>query len=334
MVTFFLLEYIILFLLVYRIISYKIVVIIRQYLHKGIFMALSFSTDKIDATGRELLTYGTPDFPIAFFDDDLSRVKVPWHWHDEWEIVFLLSGKVSVFIGGCELALNAGEGYFANSGVLHSAQLRSKTGWQHAMVFSPGIIASQGDIIWNTYVSPIITHENLPFIRLTPDIAWQKEILSYAEKAWFCGAHEKPDYALTVRSTLSQIACLMLHNIGTEAEHPFTSKMQRDELRIKKTLYFIETHFREQITIDDIAASANISVSTLLRLYHDILHTTPIQYVLKYRLDQIRDELMLSPASSIAEIAYSCGFNDISYFNRCFLKEYGTTPSSFRRKYR
>ena len=126
----------------------------------------------------------------------------------------------------------------------------------------------------------------------------------------------------------------MLHNIGTEAEHPFTSKMQRDELRIKKTLYFIETHFREQITIDDIAASANISVSTLLRLYHDILHTTPIQYVLKYRLDQIRDELMLSPASSIAEIAYSCGFNDISYFNRCFLKEYGTTPSSFRRKYR
>ena len=93
-------------------------------------MGLSHSTDKIDETGKELLTYGTPDFPIAFFDDDLSKVKVPWHWHDEWEIVFLLSGKVSVFIGGCELALNAGEGYFANSGVLHSAQLRSKTGWQ------------------------------------------------------------------------------------------------------------------------------------------------------------------------------------------------------------
>ena len=124
---------------------------------------------------------------------------------------------------------------------------------------------------------------------------------------------------------------MIVHNIGKEAEHPFTSKTQRDELRIKKTLYYIETHFREQITIDDIAASADISVSTLLRLYHDILHTTPIQYVLKYRLEQIIEELTTEPDSSIAEIAYFCGFNDISYFNRCFLKAYGKTPSSYRK---
>lgn len=106
--------------------------------------------------------------------------------------------------------------------------------------------------------------------------------------------------------------------------------MQRDELRIKKTLYYIETHFRDQISIDDIASSVSISVSSLLRLYHDILHTTPIQYVLKYRLEQIRDELRINPGLSIAEIAYFCGFNDISYFNRCFLKAYGETPSSYK----
>ena len=126
----------------------------------------------------------------------------------------------------------------------------------------------------------------------------------------------------------------MVHNIGAEAEHPFSSKEQRDELRIKKTLYYIETHYSEQLTIEDIAASAGISVSTLLRLYHDILRTTPIQYVLKYRLEQICDELRLEPDSSIAEIAYSCGFNDISYFNRCFLKAYGETPSSYRNNLR
>ncbi|MGI6057467.1 MAG: helix-turn-helix transcriptional regulator [Bilifractor sp.] len=86
----------------------------------------------------------------------------------------------------------------------------------------------------------------------------------------------------------------------------------------------------EQITIAEIAASANISVSALLRLYHDILHTTPIQYLRRFRLDQIRDELLISPHAPIADIAYSCGFNDISYFNRCFLKAYGETPSEYR----
>ena len=39
-------------------------------------MSLSYSTDRTDETGRELLTYGTPDFPISFFDDDLAVVKV------------------------------------------------------------------------------------------------------------------------------------------------------------------------------------------------------------------------------------------------------------------
>ena len=294
-------------------------------------MGLSYSTDKTDETGKELLTYGTPDFPIAFFDDDLTTVRVPWHWHDELEIVVILSGEVSIFIAGCELHLKAGEGYFANSGILHSSELCSDTGWQHCMVFSPHVLASPDDIIWNTYVLPILSHKNLPFIKLSSKVPWQKEILSLAEKAWLSGANEKTDYALTVRYALSRITSLIVHNIDTQEEHPFTSKTQRDELRIKKTLYFIETHYREQITIDDIAADADISVSTLLRLYHDILHTTPIQYVLQYRLEQIREELLSYPDSAISEIAYSCGFNDISYFNRCFLKKYSFTPSDFRR---
>lgn len=295
-------------------------------------MGLSYSTDKTDETGRELLNYGIPEFPIAFFDDDLTHVKVPWHWHDELEIAVILSGKVSIFISGCEFKLIAGEGYFVNSGILHSAQLRSEKGWQHCMVFDPRVIASPNDIIWNTYVSPILSHQNLPFIKLTPSISWQKNILSLAEKAWSSGAHEKADYALTVRSSLSQISSLILHNIDQETEYSFTSKTQKDELRVKKTLYFIETHFREQITIEEIAESAYISVSTLLRLYHDILHTTPIQYVLRFRLEQIRDKLITDRKAPIADIACSCGFNDVSYFNRCFLKAYSETPSEYRKK--
>lgn len=145
-------------------------------------------------------------------------------------------------------------------------------------------------------------------------------------------AHEKTDYPLTVRASLTRIFALLTRSIDTEIEYPFLSKTQKEELRIKKTLYYIEPHFREQITMENIAASANISASTLPRIYHDILHTTPIQYVLKYRLAQIMEELLANPDSSISEIAYSCGFNDISYFNRCFLKEYGKTPSEFRRK--
>ena len=43
-------------------------------------MALTQSVDKVDESGREILTYGTEYFPIAFFDDDLTKVAVPPHW--------------------------------------------------------------------------------------------------------------------------------------------------------------------------------------------------------------------------------------------------------------
>ena len=56
-------------------------------------MALTQSVDKVDESGREILTYGTKDFPIAYFDDDLTKVAVPPHWHDELELISSRKGK-------------------------------------------------------------------------------------------------------------------------------------------------------------------------------------------------------------------------------------------------
>ena len=55
-------------------------------------MALTRSVDRVDENGRELLTYGTEALSIAFFDDDLTRVAVPTHWHDESEIAVITKG--------------------------------------------------------------------------------------------------------------------------------------------------------------------------------------------------------------------------------------------------
>lgn len=118
-------------------------------------MALSYSVDQVDENRKELLTYGTEDFPVAFFDDDLTKVAVPNHWHDELEIVVITEGKVIVRIAGSEFILAAGDGYFANSAVLHAAELRSAAGHQHAMVFNPMLYplleALPGKLIWNHY---------------------------------------------------------------------------------------------------------------------------------------------------------------------------------------
>ena len=298
-------------------------------------MALSYSIDQVDENGKELLTYGTEDFPIAFFDDDLSKVAVPNHWHDELEIVVITEGKVIVRIAGQEFMLTAGDGYFANSAVLHAAELKTVTGHQHAMVFNPRVISAPGDLAWKTYVEPLLRDPQLPFVRLSASVPWQKEILSCSEKAWDLGAYDKSDYPVEVPYLLGKvIAGLTRHADTVKSELHYTSKYQRDELRIKKALLFIEMNYGNAITIEDIADSADISVSSCLRLFCTIIGNTPIRYLVRLRLQKAAEEFQRKNEKTIAETAYSCGFTDASYFNRCFRKEYGMTPSEFITKHK
>ena len=293
-------------------------------------MALTQSVDQVDESGRELLTYGTADFPIAFFDDDLTKVAVPFHWHDELEIVIITKGIVRVRIAGNDLVLTPGQGYFANSGILHSATLESKTGHQHALVFSPRIISQAEDLIWKTCVAPILGNPHIPFIRLTPSVPWQQDFLQLAEKAWESGAYDQCDYPIHVRSSLTQAFSLITANMaGIESELPCTDRYRRDEIRVKKALQYIEQNYDADISIDDIAGSAGVSVSTCLRLFRTVLGTTPVQYLIRYRLEKTAEKLKLADGRAISEIACSCGFSDASYFNRCFRREYGKTPSEF-----
>lgn len=293
-------------------------------------MALTTSIDRVDESGRELLSYGTAQFPIAFFDDDLTQVKVPYHWHDELEFVIVTEGSVQARIAGKVFDLSAGEGYFANSGVLHAETLQTPTGHQHAMVFGPGLLAARQDQVWKSYVEPILGRRELPFIRLASSVPWQREVLRLAETAWETGAYEKKDYPLHVRHGLALAFSLLVeHAPGLEADVRYTERDRRDELRIKKALAFLEQNYDASLSIEDIAASADLGVSSCLRLFRRVLDTTPVRYLVKLRLRKAAELLKRGEGKTIAEIAYACGFSDASYFNRCFRREYGQTPSAF-----
>ena len=185
-------------------------------------------------------------------------------------------------------------------------------------------------MVWKTYIKPILKKQALPFIKLSPGISWQNSILQLSNDAWLNGAYEKIDYPITVRHNLTRVFSLIKSNIDLiENETEFTDKAKQDELRIKKILLFIENNYPTTITIVDIAKSGDISISSCLRLFKEILKTTPIQYLIKYRLHKAVEAFYSLEGRSIGDIAYSCGFSDATYFNRCFKKEFGCTPTEY-----
>ena len=96
-------------------------------------------------------------------------------------------------------------------------------------------------------------------------------------------------------------------------------------------LQYINSNYSKNIILEDIAKYAQVSKSTALNLFNRFLHTTPINYLINYRLSQAA-RLLSYTEKKILAIAHETGFENTGYFCRKFKENYHLTPSEYRRK--
>lgn len=94
-------------------------------------------------------------------------------------------------------------------------------------------------------------------------------------------------------------------------------------------LAYLETHYQEPITVEQLAEHSGLSSRHFNRLFQNTYHTSPGRYLLQYRI-QKSENLLLYTNMPISEIAYQCGFNDSNYFSRQFRKIHSISPRQFR----
>ncbi|MFA5668860.1 MAG: ATP-binding protein [Balneolaceae bacterium] len=82
------------------------------------------------------------------------------------------------------------------------------------------------------------------------------------------------------------------------------------------------------LSVESLAAMVNVGRTTLHRKLTSILGETPVQLIRKIRLEQAKI-MIENKSGSISEIAYSVGFESISWFSKCFKEEYNASPSEF-----
>ena len=106
-------------------------------------------------------------------------------------------------------------------------------------------------------------------------------------------------------------------------------QMNYHSRRIEKTLEYMNKNFDKQITLSDVAKLANMSDVSFSRFFKQRTGNTFIDNQTQIRLGHA-SRMLIDTTQSIAEIAYHCGFNNISNFNRIFKKKKGCTPKEFR----
>ena len=100
--------------------------------------------------------------------------------------------------------------------------------------------------------------------------------------------------------------------------------------RVMAAQQYIEQHFTEEVSVEDVAAHVYISTSHLTHSFHDQVGYSPKQYIKLLRLSYAR-ELMENTDIPVADVAVQCGFADVNNFIRAFRQTYSVSPGKWRR---
>lgn len=278
-------------------------------------------------TQKELQPHGTVEFPCAAYTSrhtDAPGDTIPWHWHEELEVIFVAAGTLKLQIPGGEYLLQEGSLVVLDGNVLHSLS-GHPAGALRSMVFSPFLITGGADtVFYKNYVRALLA---------CPDFSvWQAEPGTDVKRFSAAFSAMETDsfaYEFTVRENLSQ---LLLHCYAQllprlSAQKPAKSA---DTVRIEQMLQYMQASYAEPITLADIAQAAGLSERECLRCFHRTIGDSPVQYLLKYRLMQGAALLRASPAASIAEVSAACGFDSPSYFSKQFRRFYQRPPREYR----
>lgn len=283
----------------------------------------------LNRMSMELQPHGSTEFPCAGYSSshtDRPEDAIPWHWHEEMELVYIARGGMNVKTPGKSFVLVQGELAAINSNTLHFAAAAPEC-VLHSLVFSPAFITGGGQsAIARKYIQPLISSAFSGY-KLSGEDA--RQAAGWFNAAFEALAQDSPGFEFIVRESLSHI-CLLLYERLAPKPSDSAGAAGRDGLRMRKMLDYIHGSYGGSVSVSDIAAAASISERECIRCFHKSLGVSPIQYLIKYRVMQGAKMLLEEPSSSISETAAYCGFDSPSNFSKMFKRFYGRTPREYR----
>lgn len=286
-----------------------------------------------DDTLRETNPHGTPDFPFQYYYDDIKKIDkqyIEWHWHNEFEFVFVETGPIDCLIGQERICMGKGDGMFINGGIIHRFESVGE-GQMPNILFAPAFIAGTHTFIYDKYISPVLL-SGRSYIVLRQDTGWQRSILETFQKVYKTAQSHEMMREIEIHTLVCSMWSEMFFHIKDSLVPAEAGKDILLHSRLQLMLQFIHEKYPDKITLTDISDSASISKSEALRCFHTGIQTTPVNYLISYRLNRAKD-LLATTKNTVTDISLSVGFDQTGYFIRTFKKAFGMTPKTFRKEH-
>lgn len=156
-----------------------------------------------------------------------------------------------------------------------------------------------------------------------------KDIMMYIKSFMVEYENKQIGYTEILDSIANVITHKLIRNILKIEK---SSDVYSEKFDIDKVIEYMNQNYEEKITIEKLAQIVKMSESNFIRLFKKETKVTPIEYLIKLRLDKAK-KLLRSGTKTITETALQCGFNSASHFSSCFRKQYGNSPTEYRVSY-
>jgi AraC-like DNA-binding protein/mannose-6-phosphate isomerase-like protein (cupin superfamily) len=285
----------------------------------------------IDSNRRYRVEFD-PRFP--FFVNLFSYDTPPpfaLSWHEHLEIFVPCAGRGRFVMEDRTVPFCAGDVLVVDNLKLHGIpQFQGESRRGMVIGFLPEFVCGLGSTPCDSeFLAPFrgdaILRANDP---LAPKL---HDALLHLVSCYFESAQGVPSQA-GCKAYLLEILYLLAARFGKSqtAQQKHVLEHERSRL-LDKLRPFLSDNLSERVTVARAASAVNMSQSTFMKYFKRVTGRTFITYLTRLRLERAA-ELLEHTRLSIAEISYSVGFADQSYFDRVFRRHFSRTPREVRRE--
>lgn len=286
----------------------------------------------VDSARRELEKHGTETFPMTVNHDDLWSFEgknVPIHWHNDLEINLIREGEVVFQVYQKSYRVRTGEGFLLNRNVPHSC---SSPGNEHVrystiLVRPDFLYGDFGSDVERKCFQPFLQNSAIPCIHLTGFDENGKEILQKLNQVEEAFDRKRFCYELKIKGLLCEAFAMILYGHRQELTKFVPANLQELE-RLEKMLNYLNIHFTEVISLQDLADQVHLSREVCCRLFKKMTGKTITGYLEEYRVNK-SFSLVQSGQYSMTQITEMVGFSNPSRFASAFRKRFGCNPGEY-----
>lgn len=255
-----------------------------------------------------------------------------WHWHSYFEITCVLEGKGNYFVNGQEYTMEKDDVIIFNNVEPHGWNLISGDMKLLVMIFSPEFVAEKISVFDTRYLKPFVERGSNFKNRIGREDEINAEIRVGIQEIYKEWNDRKEGYPLMIKANVLRILTMLIRTYQDESKSGEMLKEKKNAMkRLEQAFVYIDAHYCEKITLEDVAASVYMSANYFSSYFRKVTNISFSDYVTRMRINHAR-ELLREGKGNVTDIAMECGFNNISNFYRLYKKHVGKTPKDEKSK--